>query len=348
MTTNRTILILCGLFLTGTWLAGCGHQGKNSCREEREALTKPPQGGEVLATIGSEKITQKELEYQMAQLNPADREAAKGLPALTSYLNSYVNRKLVLKEVANEPPDPQIENQIRMLWENAMIKKYLDKNLRDREVTEDKVKAYYKANRKEFTAPELVHVAHIMFKVDPRGKPEDKDAARQKAEAALKRLQQGENFQNLARQVSEDETSATRGGDLSYFPRGHLPKQFDDVAFGLTKEGELSGVVETPMGFHIIKFLGRKPAEVVSYDLVRDKLMSRMGPTNRQDAYRVYIEELRRKNDVKINNAALFGMVNTGSLKETAEKMGFQTVPPGTPPPGAGNTPGIYPAGLTR
>ena len=349
MTTNRVVRIFCWLFLTGIWLAGCGGQsGESTCREEREALTKPPQGGEVLASIGNETITLKEFEDQLAQLGQANQGTTRSLPALSSFLNSYVNRKLILKEIAKQPVDPQIELQVRLVWENAMINKYLEKTLRDRVVTEDKVRAYYKANKAEFTSPEMIRAAQIMFKIAPQAKPEDKAAAREKAEAALKRLKQGENFQDLARQVSEDETSATRGGDLSYFARGHLPKPFEEAAFALKKDGDVSGIVETPLGFHIIKLLGRKLPEIVPYEQVQEQLMSRMGPSNRQDAYRLYVEELRKAKDVKINNAALFGMVNTGILKDTAEKMGLQTVPPGTPLPVPGAAPGNYPAGSTR
>ncbi len=347
MTAKKTIGIVILILLAG--VLGCrGKAGKSTCWQEREALTKPPTGGEVLASIGSEQITQKEFEYQIAQLGPANAEAAKNLSGLTSFLNSYVNRKLILKEIVNQPPDPQVERQIRLMWENAMINKYLEKTLKDRVMTEDKVKAYYQANKKEFTAPEMIHAAHIMFKVEPAAKPEEKQAVRQKAEAVLQRLSQGENFQNLARLVSEDETSAKHGGDLSYFAKGHLPPQFDDAVFALKKEGEVSGIVETPMGFHIIKMLGRKPPELIPYDKVRDQLMSRMGPTNRQEAYRAYIEELRKGNDVKINNAVLMSMVANGSLKATAEKMGLKTFPPGSPLPQGGMNPGGFPEGATR
>lgn len=343
MKAKRVIGIVVLLLLAGIWAPGCrGRAAKSNCALEREALAQPPQGGEVLATIGNEKITQKEFEFQIEQLGQAGAQTAKTLPGLTSYLNSYVNRKLILREIANLPPDPQVERQIRLMWENAMINKYLEKTLKDRVVTEDKVKTYYEANKKEFTAPEMIHVAQIMFKLNPQAKPEEKQAVRQKAEAALKRLSQGEDFRNLARQISEDETSAKHGGDLSYFTRGHLPPTFENAAFAMKKEGELSGIVESPMGLHIIQMLGRKPPELIPYEKVRDQLMSRMGPTNRQESYKTYIEELRQANDVTINNAVLMSIVNNESLKTTAEKMGFKTFPPGSPNAGG------FPEGATR
>lgn len=346
MTAKRVIGIVFLLLLTGAWAAGCkGKTGGTSQGKRGEALGQPPQGGEVLATVGNQEITQKEFEYQIAQLSQADPKSVKTLQGLTSFLNSYINRKLVLKEIANEPPDPQVERQVQLIWENAMINKYLEKTLKDRVVTEEKVRAYYEAKKKDFLTPEMIHAAHIMFKISPQVKPEEKQAARQKAEAALKRLQAGENFQNLARQVSEDEISASHGGDLSYFARGHLPPEFEEATFALKKEGELSGIVETRMGLHIIKLLGRKSPELIPYADVREKIMNHLGPANRQDAYRTYIEELRRTNNVKISNAALMTIVTTGSLKETVEKLGYQkTVPPGTSPSG----PGGYAEGMTR
>ncbi|MDD5223209.1 MAG: peptidylprolyl isomerase [bacterium] len=347
MTAKKAIGIFFLIILAGT--LGCrGKAGKTTCWQEREALTKPPQGGDVVASIGDEKITQKEFEYQIAQLGQASSQAAKTLPGLSSFLNSYINRKLILQEIAGQPLDPQVERQIRLVWENAMINKYLEKTLKDRVVTEDKVKNYYQNNKKEFTAPEMIHVAQIMFNLDPQMKPEEKLAARQKAEAALKRLGQGEDFRNLARQISEDKTSAPHGGDLSYFARGHLPPAFEDAAFALKKEGEVSGIVESTMGFHIIKMLGRKAPELIPYDKVRDQLMTRLGPGNRQEAYRAYIEELRRSHEVNINSAVLMSMVTNGALKETAEKMGLQVYPPGSPNPPGGMNPAGFPGGATR
>ena len=120
----------------------------------------------------------------------------------------------------------------------------------------------YQANRHRYTGlEEQVRPAHILVQADPSAGDEVKQAARERAEAYKRRLEGGAEFEQLARQASEDVHSGRRGGDLGWNPRGRLPAEFDEVGFAMG-EGQVSDVGETPRGGHIIKLLGKREGDV--------------------------------------------------------------------------------------
>jgi len=120
------------------------------------------------------------------------------------------------------------------------------------------VEAFYKQNITQYTTPAQVRASHILFKTEGK----DENAVRAQAEAVLKQAKApGADFDALAKQYSEDESNKDRGGDLDYFGRGRMVPEFEAAAFGM-KSGEISDLVKTSFGFHIIKVVDNQ-AEVV-------------------------------------------------------------------------------------
>lgn len=133
--------------------------------------------------------------------------------------------------------------------------------------TEEEIREYYEANPSRFeTAPE-VRASHILVRPESRD-PEGMEAARARAAELLELLKAGEDFSELARTHSGDPGTAKKGGDLGWFPRGMMVKPFEDAAFSLGK-GEVSDVVETPFGFHIIRVDDMKPTGVKPFEAVK-------------------------------------------------------------------------------
>ena len=130
-------------------------------------------------------------------------------------------------------------------------------------LTNDDVKKYYEEHKDRFTEPEKVQARHILIRPDKNMKDKEaaKKAARKLAESLLEKIRGGANFATLAKRYSADPGSARKGGDLGWFPRGVMMKPFEDAAFAL-KTGEISDIVETPFGYHIIKLEDRKPARI--------------------------------------------------------------------------------------
>ena len=144
------------------------------------------------------------------------------------------------------------------------------------EVKDGEVAEYYELNKEErFTEPEQVRARHILVKLDPGATEEAKAAARKKADDLLARAQKGEDFAALAKKNSDDPGSATKGGDLGFFPRGRMAPAFEAAAFAL-EPGAVSEVIETPFGFHVIKLEEHREAAQKPLDAVRDEITRKL------------------------------------------------------------------------
>jgi len=134
-------------------------------------------------------------------------------------------------------------------------------------VSPQDVQRYYEQNIEQFSTPEQVRASHVLIKTDGK----DAAAARKEAEAVLARAKAGADFAELAKQYSQDESNKDKGGDLGLFGRGAMVKEFEDAAFGL-EPGQISDIVQTQFGFHVIKLLEKKPGETRPLDQVRAQI----------------------------------------------------------------------------
>ncbi len=138
--------------------------------------------------------------------------------------------------------------------------------------TDAEMQAFYREHVEDrFTDPDEVHARHILIRVDPGADDAAKSKARAEAEDVLKQVRAGGDFAALAKEHSKDPGSAAKGGDLGFFPRGRMVPAFDAAAFAL-EPGQVSDVVETPFGFHIIKVEEKKPGGVRPFDAVREQI----------------------------------------------------------------------------
>ena len=136
-------------------------------------------------------------------------------------------------------------------------------------VTDEQLRAAYSSALDNFRMPERVHARHILLKTEGKSDAEKK-ALKAKAEDLLKQLKNGADFAELAKKNSEDGT-AEQGGDLGWFVRNQMVPEFDSVAFTL-KPKELSGVVTSQFGYHIIQVLEKDPAKLKPFEEVKDEL----------------------------------------------------------------------------
>ena len=139
-------------------------------------------------------------------------------------------------------------------------------------IVEDDLRKYYSENEKRYTAPEERRASHILVKADKDAPRAEREKARAKAEALLAEVKKDPSkFAEIAKKNSDDEGSAVKGGDLDFFGRGAMVKPFEDAAFGL-KAGEISGVVESDFGYHVIQLNAVRGGEKKSLDAVRAEI----------------------------------------------------------------------------
>ncbi len=139
-------------------------------------------------------------------------------------------------------------------------------------VSEEEVEEYYELNREtEFTSEETIGARHILKRAGADADAEVKTKTRQAIEKIAERLASGADFEQIAREESEDPGSATQGGDLGSFGRGRMVQPFEEAAFAL-QPGQISGVVESDFGYHIIRVYERKPGGSAPLEEVREKI----------------------------------------------------------------------------
>ena len=139
-------------------------------------------------------------------------------------------------------------------------------------VPEEDLRKYYAENAKRYTVPEERRASHILIKADKAAPAAEREKAKAKADDLLAQLTKTPAaFAELARKNSEDPGSAAQGGDLDFFARGAMVKPFDDSAFSL-KPGEMSGIVESDFGYHIIQLTAVRGGETKPFDAVRAEL----------------------------------------------------------------------------
>ncbi len=137
-------------------------------------------------------------------------------------------------------------------------------------LSDDQLRHYYDRNKDQFRTPERVHVRHILLKTTDKA-PAQVGAIEAKAQDLLKQLKAGANFAELATKYSEDPGSAAKGGDLGWIVRDQTVKAFENAAFSL-KPNELSGVIKTEYGFHILQVLEKQDARLKPFEEVKDQI----------------------------------------------------------------------------
>jgi peptidyl-prolyl cis-trans isomerase C len=189
---------------------------------------------------------------------------------------------------------------LRAQVERALsIQKMIDTQFASKATVDDKdVWSYYDKNRASFRQPEQVRASQILIKTEPGWDEAKKAAARKKIDDIRAKLKQGQDFESLARTYSEDPSGA-KGGDLGYIRTGQVLKPFEEALFAL-KPGEISDVVETNVGFHIIKASDRKPETTIPFEKVKDQLRTALKQEKGQQEANAYIAKVREKAKVEI------------------------------------------------
>jgi len=158
-------------------------------------------------------------------------------------------------------------------------------------VSEEEIQEYYDKNIQRYWVPAKLKLRHILFLMEDELPEEHKQIKRIKAQQALIKIRSGENFASVAREFSED-VSASSGGDLGELERGKMVPEFEKAAFDL-KEGEVSGLVETPYGLHIIKVDKITPGGTLALDEVRDEINNIFIKDKSEQEFRDYMNELK-------------------------------------------------------
>jgi peptidyl-prolyl cis-trans isomerase C len=243
------------------------------------AAELPP---DVLTRSSRATLTRADVETDLETV-PAERRAE--FVANRDRLGAVINALLEIKTLAAEArangldKDPLVQRRAALQVERALALARRDQIEReasaefDRRRDEFVVRAreIYTLDKARFTVPEQVRAAHILVKIDGRGKDE---ALKLAQEIRARTLAEKADFAALAREFSEDRTAAANGGDLGWFSAAQMDPAFSKGAFALKNPGDISEPVLSSFGYHVIRLEARKPAEVQAFDKVKDAILA--------------------------------------------------------------------------
>jgi peptidyl-prolyl cis-trans isomerase C len=263
---------------------------------------KPLTGKEV-ARINDRVITMAEFEREMEQLPPSLKALVVTDKGRREFLQKLIERELLLQEGVKGgfDKDEEILRKVEQFKQGLIIEALTEKLCAGKdEVSDKEIAAYYRGNKGQFSLPERVRVRHIMVKTMPEAQ-EIKD-----------RLNRGEDFITLAKQYSIWPTKQ-QGGDLGYITRGMVDKSFEDAAFALKRRGEISGIVKTKLGFHIIRLEDKQGPHQLTFAEVREEIRKFLRDKKRQEILAAHLKGLREGAQISINEQLLTAEEDKGS-----------------------------------
>lgn len=250
----------------------------------------------VLAKIGDEKITISNFKRMINYFDAGTRKMIEQDPQFKAVVLQNIVQRMVISKMARDKgldKRPHIKEQIELYSIDLLTSEYLKEEVIAKiDVTEDDIKSYYKAHQEEFEAPEMIRVRHILIR-NPMSKSDsidDKNKRKEKAEEVLKKIKAGEDFAGLASESSEDQASKEKGGDLGLITKGMMVPELEKVAFSL-RPGEVSDIIETRYGFHIIKVEEKRESFIEPYEKIKDKVKEKLF----NDLKKTGVEEFIRK-----------------------------------------------------
>ena len=244
----------------------------------------------VVAEVGSEKITLSQFQAELKKLPPNLQQMASDKKMQKEFLEQLATSKLLYQEGIKQglSKDPVIMAQIDEISHKIILAALLQREIeaRIKAPTPEDVNQYYQTHADEFKQPKQVRARHILVK-------DEKEAKIVEAE-----LKKGTDFATVAKDKSSCPSSA-KGGDLGFFTRDRMVKEFSDTAFAL-KVGEVSAPVKTQFGYHIIEVVEIKEAGAKPLDEVRTEIENKLTQENKSRVFKEYIDSLKKKTKVTL------------------------------------------------
>jgi peptidyl-prolyl cis-trans isomerase C len=256
-----------------------------------------------LVRINDRVITLEEFEQEMEQLPLSLKTLMVTEEGRKDFLQKLIERELLLQEGVTKgfDKDREVLSKVEHFKQGLIIEALTEKLCAGKdEISDKEVETYYRGNKGQFSLGERVRVRHIMVKT------------MSEAQAIKKRLNQGEDFITLAKQYSIW-SSKQNGGDLGYITRGMVDKSFEEAAFSLKKRGELSGIVKTKLGFHIISLEDRQGPRQLTFAEVQEEIRKFLREKKRKEILTAHLKGLREGAHISINETLLAAEEGKGS-----------------------------------
>lgn len=239
-------------------------------------------------TLLKQEVVKHIIEVKEEEIENAIRIVERRLPPGETLESTLQNQNLTMRKFRD---NLVLELKVQKLVQNEVLSQVT-------EIDTAEAKKFYEENPMKFTRPMKAHARHILIRMDKDASEEKVNNARQKAQSILTRIKQGEDFVELAKNFSEDPTGR-KGGDLGFFSKGDMVPEFDEQVF-LLKPGEVSELVRTKFGFHIIKVEEFKDSEQTPYEKVEKNIIAYLKQMKSQESFDNYIQKLKQKAKIQM------------------------------------------------
>jgi len=258
-------------------LSGC------SGPSDKDVLARIDRKHTITLAGFTERISKLPKRYQDV-INKNKKEFLDEVIIDTLLYNEAVRKKL--------DRDDDVKKVIREAEKKILIARLLNDEVEEKIIVNEKdISAYYNANKEKFATPEALRASHILVKTE------------EEAGDILVELSNNRNFEDLARGRSMDPTSKI-GGDIGYFTRHQLVPEIEEVCFNM-QVGEISGIVKTKFGYHIIKLTERAPPRVKELAEVRDAIEETLKRLKKKVLFNEFVTALKEKAQITVNNNLL-------------------------------------------
>ncbi len=261
----------------------------------------------VIAQVGDEKIVFGDLNNLIRMMPPSYQAMFSSVDQINKLLERQIDNILFAQEArrlkVDENPEVRykLEEFTKGILTQALIEETVNKNVT---VTDKEVEAYYNNNKDEFLVSEKIKVSHILIAVASDAGEDVKAEKKKQAEQILYKVKAGENFAELAQQYSDDTATKKRGGVMGFFPKGSKNAELEEIAFSLKKD-EVSEIVLTEKGYHIIKLLDRKEGTTKTLEESRKKINNKLTQKKRNEAIQDLLKDLKARTKVEIYQETL-------------------------------------------
>jgi len=272
-------------------------------------VKKEEQKGPYLAKVGNVEITQADFEREIKNLPDFAQKMFESNSGKEKFLEELVKKEILYQEAVKKGFDKdsgylkKVEDFKKITLVGILLEKEIEAKAT---VSEKDIKDYYENHKEDFTPVSQIRASHILVKTE------------QEAKDIAERLKKGEDFAKIAKKSSIDTASAKNGGDLGFISKGQMVPEFESAAVKL-KKGEISELVHTQFGYHIIKLTDKNLGQVIGFDNVKNIISQHLIAEKQKEVFDSYLDGLRKNYKVEMNKEAFSKPVPKEEKKEEVQ-----------------------------
>lgn len=269
---------------------------------------------EVILKAGSSKLTKKELQEDIKNLPPQTKLFLASPDGINRLKDELIKREVLYEEAKKKDlaKSEEFKRRLEEFKKLTLINMLLEQELKNLQpVTEKDAKDYYEKNKDQFIKPSEVRLSQIVVKNE------------EEAKKVYEKIDKGEDFGKIAKELSRDERTKANGGDIGFFKKGQLDPQIENLAFNL-KKGQVSMPLNRKDGLYIFKITDVKGTPI-EFEQIKQQLTEQLKAKKQQDWFNSYIEELKKKYKVEVNEKALQDILSQGLMGNKKDELPKQS-----------------------